>query len=134
MKLTKLIRLTPRKIAANAEDCKIYKAKVGTSKKTGATRVRALVYRIQDSGKKSPKHKVEISGKAPGKLATVDVLVQCDCGLQVYHGAEWVLAQKGAARIIYGNGDPPDQTNPAYRPYICHHLIKLANSIIRKDI
>lgn len=134
MKLSKLIRLTPRKIGANADDCTIDKATVVRSKKTGVTRVRAVIYRQQPGQKRSPKHKVEISGKQPGKLADVDVLVQCDCGLQVFYGAEWVLAKKGAAKILYGTGDPPDQTNPTYKAYMCHHLMKLANVVIKKDI
>jgi hypothetical protein len=32
---------------------------------------------------------------------------------------EWALAQVGAADIIYGNGEPPDSTNPDHRPGLC---------------
>ena len=38
----------------------------------------------------------------------------------------------GASDIIYGNGDPPDETNPKYRPGMCKHLLALRTLIKAK--
>lgn len=44
---------------------------------------------------------------------------------------EYADAEHGAARIIYGNGEPPNFTNPGSAPGLCKHLMALADLIKR---
>ncbi len=50
--------------------------------------------------------------------------VSCSCPDFLYRH-EWALAQVGAADIIYGNGEPPDETNPGHKIGLCKHLVAL---------
>lgn len=54
------------------------------------------------------------------------VMVSCNCEDFVYHGGEYAAALHGAARIIYGNGEPPVMTNPGNVPFLCKHLSAFA--------
>lgn len=45
---------------------------------------------------------------------------------------EFSLAQHGAAKIIYGNGDPPDTRNPTQLPGCCKHLVAVANLMVKE--
>lgn len=62
----------------------------------------------------------------------LNVKVSCSCPDFVYAGWEWVLASHGAADIIYGNGDPPDEKNPNYRIGCCKHILALRELIKKK--
>lgn len=62
------------------------------------------------------------------------VLVQCSCQGYVYFGGEYANAVHGAARIIYGSGDPPLFTNPRMVPHGCKHLFALSKYIILKNL
>ena len=42
---------------------------------------------------------------------------------------EYADAEHGAARIIYGNGEPPGFTNPGHAPGLCKHLLALADKM-----
>ncbi|AQT28705.1 hypothetical protein YOLOSWAG_227 [Erwinia phage vB_EamM_Yoloswag] len=58
------------------------------------------------------------------------VLASCGCENYVFMW-EYANAEHGAARIIYGNGEPPGFTNPAHVPGLCKHLLALADVIRR---
>lgn len=62
------------------------------------------------------------------------VMVSCDCEDFVFHGGEYACALHGAARIIYGNGEPPKFTNPGNVPFLCKHLSALAYESIEKNL
>lgn len=47
------------------------------------------------------------------------VMVSCSCEDFVLHGGEYACAVHGAAKIIYGNGQPPVYTNPGNLPFLC---------------
>ena len=52
------------------------------------------------------------------------VVVSCACRDFMFRW-EWVLNKRGSADIIYGNGRPPDTSNPNYLPGVCKHLFKI---------
>ena len=54
------------------------------------------------------------------------VKVSCSCGDFTFSGLEFVLSRKGAADIIYGNGDPP-QIPP--KPGCCKHIFMLVKEM-----
>lgn len=55
-------------------------------------------------------------------LSKGPVEVSCSCGDFLFKGFEYALMKKGAAKIIYGNGEPPKITNPKLIPGVCKHL------------
>lgn len=61
------------------------------------------------------------------------VLVQCSCESYVFYGFEYANALHGAARIIYGNGEPPSFTNPGMSYGLCKHAYRVALEAVRKN-
>lgn len=57
-----------------------------------------------------------------------------NCEAYTFYGFEYSNALKGAARIIYGNGDAPDFTNPGYVPGLCKHTYAVAYHLINKNL
>jgi hypothetical protein len=57
------------------------------------------------------------------------VQVQCTCDDYLYMW-EYANAAQSAARIFYGNGEPPDDKNPKYRPGLCKHAYLLAHKLL----
>lgn len=58
-------------------------------------------------------------------LSSGPVEVSCTCSDFVFGGWEYALFKKGAAKIIYGNGEPPKIKNPTMLPGACKHLVGL---------
>lgn len=61
------------------------------------------------------------------------VSVSCNCSRFLYKW-EWVLWQRGAAPLAYGNGAPPDVTNPGYKVATCKHLVRVLSHIAAKRL
>ena len=61
------------------------------------------------------------------------VMVQCSCESYTFHGFEYANTAHGAARIIYGNGDPPTFTNPGLLYGCCKHLYRVGLEVVRKN-
>ena len=60
---------------------------------------------------------------------TAKVMAQCSCADYMYRW-EYANAAHNAARIFYGNGEPPDEQNPAQKPGLCKHAYCLAKKLI----
>lgn len=58
-----------------------------------------------------------------------NVRLSCTCPDFVFSGAEYRLARKGAADIIYGNGEPPQSS---VRIYCCKHIVQVTNTLVVK--
>lgn len=58
------------------------------------------------------------------------VKVSCTCKRFLYY-YEYVLSQKGAADIIYSNGDPALSTNPSGYLGVCKHLLAVFTKIAK---
>lgn len=52
------------------------------------------------------------------------VKVSCSCPDHMYR-FEWALWKKGAADLVYSNGEAPDITNPGYLGGCCKHVVAL---------
>ena len=61
------------------------------------------------------------------------VMVQCSCEAYTYYGFEYANAAHGAARIIYGNGDPPSFMNPQLAYGCCKHIYRLGLDMVRSN-
>lgn len=57
------------------------------------------------------------------------VKLSCTCPDFVFSGAEYRLAKKHAADIIYGNGEPPQSS---VRIYCCKHIVQVTNLLFQK--
>jgi hypothetical protein len=109
-----------------------------------ATRVK-----IKSLKTKSPKQTNGVFGLAEAKTKSLEkdkwsvydttiefypknkVILSCSCPDFMYRW-EYALSKRGAARIVYGNGDPPDEANPKLRPGCCKHLVALHDHLIEK--
>lgn len=61
------------------------------------------------------------------------VILSCGCPDFMYRW-EYALAKKGAARIVYGNGEPPGATNPRNRPGACKHIVALHSHLVSQGL
>lgn len=67
--------------------------------------------------------------KTKGRLSDVDVKVACDCQRHMYY-YEVALHERGAADIIYSNGEPPYDTNPRLLASPCKHQVRVLSLIV----
>lgn len=134
LSLTALMRSTPRLMKENAMECYVNGVKRGKTNK-GLPMIMANV-RHKDPlrpNKTVRIHKPMIIGlDDPFKPISKQkrVLVSCPCENYVFMW-EYANAEHGCARIIYGNGEPPDFTNPGHAPGLCKHLMALADQVKR---
>ena len=63
-----------------------------------------------------------------GDIRKGNVKVSCSCEWFMYN-CEVALHSKGAADIIYSNGEEPTETNPRKLPYVCAHLFYVLGEI-----
>jgi len=133
--LKQLYRNTPRLMKENGSETTVRKFK-RTKTASGLPAVTATC-RHFDTWRPdaTPRdHKVTIIGRLHDlKISDRNqkVLVSCDCENNTYMW-EYANAKYGAARIIYGNGDKPNFTNPGETPGLCKHLIATADAVISK--
>ena len=133
--LKQLYRNTPRLMKENGAETTVKKFK-RTKTASGLPAITALC-RHNDPWRPDAiarDHKVQIIGRLHDyKISDrkQKVLVSCDCENFTYMW-EFANAKHGAARIIYGNGERPDFTNPGETPGLCKHLIATADAIINK--
>lgn len=132
LSLAALIKSTPRLMKENAQECYISSYKRSKTKK-GLPVVTAGV-RHKDPlrpNKTVRIHKAMIIGlDDPYKPISKQKRVMASCACENYVFMwEYANAEYGAARIIYGNGEPPDFTNPGRAPGLCKHLMALATEI-----
>jgi hypothetical protein len=58
------------------------------------------------------------------------LILSCDCARFLFY-YEVALKSRGAANIVYSNGENPSTTNPHLKPGICKHLIVVLNYMER---
>lgn len=109
-----------------ATHVKVTGLKIGTSRTTGFVR---FVAKTQTPEKR-------MMGYVWAKYATsidfVDskhVRLSCTCPDFVFSGAEYRLSKKGAADILYGNGEAPISSS---RIYCCKHIVQVTNLLVQK--
>lgn len=69
-------------------------------------------------------------GKQVSKSKAIKISCQCPRFMYYY---EYALAQKGAADIIYSNGEFPSTTNPGLVPSMCKHGLALMYTVLKKE-
>ncbi len=134
LSLNMLIKSTPRLMKENAMEC--YVTAYRTKKTPKGLKVVTASVRHKDPlrpNKTVRIHKPVIIGlEDPFKPIHKQkrVMVSCPCENFVYMW-EYADAEHGAAKIIYGNGEAPDFTNPGRAPGLCKHLTALADLLKR---
>lgn len=118
-----IFRATPENRFANAEKVKLRKVKITRS---GEQVVKAAGEAYSPGSSAGSSYETEIEFKPKKK-----VKLSCSCDDFVYR-FEWVLFNRGSADILYGNGAPPDDTNPARMLGCCKHVIALRNYLVDK--
>ncbi|WOL24478.1 hypothetical protein fHeYen902_132 [Yersinia phage fHe-Yen9-02] len=130
--LTKLMRNTPRLMHENASECYVSGVKKAKTKK-GLPIIKADV-RHKDPLRPNKTVRIHecmfVGLDDPNKPISKQkrVMATCACENWVFMW-EYACAEHGAARIIYGNGEPPTMTNPSKTPGLCKHLMALAVKI-----
>jgi len=130
--LTLLIKNTPRLMRENGDECYVRgykKTKTGKALPVVMAKVRhkdplrpskeVREYEVMFVGLDDPNKPISKQKR---------VMVSCPCANYVFMW-EYANAEHGAGRIIYGNGEPPDYTNPAHVPALCKHAMALAKRI-----
>lgn len=125
--LKKIFSLTARQDLerfSRAVNVKVMNIKIGVSKSTG---LRRFICRTQTPEKKA------LGFVLQKYVTTVDfkdnkhVRISCSCPDFVFSGAEYNLAQKGAAILQYGNGQPPEAHKQVY---CCKHVVRFVDVMV----
>ena len=135
MKLDQIVSKSFGLRKENARYVKILKFKAGRDKKTGLAYAAAQTY----SQKVLNVHRKIVPSTDRNKYVSkitflnkkLDVKCACSCPDFMFT-FEFALARKGAADIMFSNGEAPDERNPKYAPGCCKHLIALRNLIKEK--
>lgn len=130
--LTQLMRNTPLLMRENATECYVRNYK---RTKTGKA-LPVIMAKVRHKDPLRPSKEVRdyevmfVGLDDPNKPISKQrrVMVSCPCANYVFMW-EYANAEHGAARIIYGNGEPPDYTNPTHTPGLCKHAMALALKI-----
>ena len=131
--LKQLYRNTPKMMRMNGEETTVKKLKRTKTKSLRPAVTAVCRHNDPYRPDATPRdHKTQIVGRDPDlKLSDrkQKVLVSCDCENFVYVW-EYANAEHGASKIVYGNGEKPDFTNPSHSPGLCKHLSALAAKVI----
>ena len=132
--LKKLYRNTPELYKANGADVDIVTMKKAKTA-TGLPAVRAVCVHndsIRVDRVKKPRNVVILGFEKDVPLSKQKkVLVSCSCENFVFTW-EYANAHHGAAKIIYGNGDAPNYTNPRLAVGLCKHLVAVTLELFDK--
>ena len=131
MTIRQIMSKTPANRKLASEDAVIKAVKV-TRTKTGFPKILAKVktqYTIDGTPKRA--------GDVKTYVAVVEVynnkkvIISCSCQDFMYTWEE-ALNKRGAARIEYSNGEPPNTRNPSMVPGCCKHVYALGAYLISK--
>lgn len=88
------------------------------------TKVKSKVY----AGRQ---HVYDITVPGPTRFVVDGSIVVHNCENYLYYW-EYANAHNGAGKLVFGNGERPDFTNPGLSPGLCKHLVALVKKIIEK--
>lgn len=133
MSLKGLLRKTPKLFKANSKHVVVKKLKKAKTK-TGLPAIQGKCFSEDFTGAKQTIYDLYVIG-IDSKTTPVSqqkrVLVSCNCASYVFT-FEYANAHHGCSKIIYGNGDAPDYTNPGKLPGMCKHLVAFTAEIVQK--
>ena len=130
MKLSQLVKVSSKARKMNAEFVKIVGYKEGRNKKGFAVAI-AKSYSpvIYKDGKRV---RAKDTSKYVTRITFVDsklnVKASCSCPDYLYRW-EYANNLKGAADLLFGNGEAPVEKNPSNKPGLCKHLLRVAQEI-----
>ncbi|ARW58873.1 hypothetical protein HOS33_gp233 [Erwinia phage vB_EamM_Y3] len=134
LSLNMLMKSTPRLMKENSTECYVSRYKMGKTKKGLPVVTANVKHKDPMRPNKTVRiHKPMIIGlDDPFKPIHKQKRVMCSCPCENYVFMwEYANTEHGAARIIYGNGEPPNFTNPGSAPGLCKHLMALATLVKR---
>ncbi len=135
--LRQILRNTPRLMHENAKEVQVVKFK-RTKTKSGLPAVKATVVHndpFRPDRIKRPREVYIIGLESTTKPISKQRRVMMSCGCENFVFTwEYALAVHGAARIMYGNGQAPDWTNPHLVAGTCKHCTAIAMHLITKGI
>jgi hypothetical protein len=127
MKLAKLMNGTDALRKMNAKFIRVVALKKGYNKMGQATAIAKTYTPLEFNSAKTVVKSKDLN-KYVSSITFLDkqlnVKVSCSCRDFLYRH-EFILAQYGAADIIYGNGEPPLVTRQDNKPSMCKHLVGL---------
>lgn len=131
LSMDQILRYTTRDRIEKAQTTvKVTKLKLGVSKRTKLAMAIARVYSLDrvKTGVQRNKYVTSITF-----LPKKKVKVSCSCSDFMFRH-EYSLWKRGAADIIYGNGEAPDDTNPRLVPGTCKHVVAFWDYLGEKDL
>ncbi len=131
MKLSQLVKMSGKLRKINSGFVRIVAYKEGRDKKGFAVALaKSYTPTVFKGGKRQA---AKDKSKYVTKITFIDnklnVKVSCSCADFVFGGWEYANAKRGAADIIFGNGEPPTVKNPDNRPGLCKHLLAVAEEV-----
>lgn len=134
MKLNALMAKSTRLRKLNATLVRVIGYKTGRDKKGLATAV-AKTFTPKEYNVHNKLIKARDQNQYVSSVKFLDrqlnVKVSCSCPDYLFRH-EYSNHTVGASDIIYGNGEPPVETNAEMRPGLCKHLIALRTIIMEK--
>lgn len=132
MKPKHLLKATPTLVHNNSLSVRITKAKRTRQKTSGCIRLTAVV---SSRSRSNVKHRVMIEANDPKAKALYnsDVKVWCDCEFFHFMGCSDVLPRHKAGFPDKASGIMPDEKNPRYIPFVCLHVVRALNALIRAN-
>lgn len=135
MSLKALLRKTPKLMKYNSHYVVV--KKMGKKKtKTGLPAIQGQCFSEDGVGASRTIYDLYVIGldsKDKPVSQQKRVLVSCNCQNYTYTW-EYANAYHGCSKIIYGNGEAPNFTNPGYMPGMCKHLCAFTDEIIKKGL
>ena len=110
-----------------SEYVRITNLRHGKSKKTGLPKTVARAFSKKEGYTSA--HRYTCSVDCLDKKSHVKL--SCSCPDHVFSGHEYMLMTQGAADIVYGNGEPPQDPK---RPGCCKHLVMTFKEMLKQGI
>lgn len=130
LSIRKMSTTTPKFLHINSDDVNVLKVRKVIDKTTMLPAVKAVTQTQPNQYRRRPPkydtviHLMEDDPDIRITDKKTKVKVSCSCDFFTYY-CEVPLYMRGAADILYSNGDYPHVTNPRAIPIVCKHLLSL---------
>lgn len=124
----RMLRATPADRFEKSQFIKLASVKSGVSRTSGRKKILAQTVSIDKKAPDRTKYITSIE-----IFSRQNIKVSCSCSDFMFRW-EYALEKKGGADLVYGNGDPPVDRNPALKPGVCKHLLALIDRAKEKSL
>lgn len=135
--MQQIMYATPRDVSSLAPEIVIDKfQRTKTLKGFSAIKAVAIHYdRLRPDATLRPHEVTVIGTEAPGVPISKQKMVYCSCDCEDWcFRWEYAVAAHGGTRLLYGNGEAPNITNPQLAAGCCKHLYAVFKEIQRKKV